>query len=482
MTSTTQRRTYGGWRRSRSIGLGSMDTRQTIMVTGAIFVPVLAAFFVGMKAGLLVAIPGALAVILAMVRRNGVLVMDMVAARVRWQLADLRQQTLYQGQVFAELPEVLDLPGVLAPTKLLAVEEPGRASGPVGVVWNQRTGLMSVTLLLSPAGALLADHETVQRQVAYWGLLLAGLANDPAIVHMAVTIELLPESGSQLADHVAHRMDPKAPDLARRVLSQMVNAAPQGSAQVHARLTLTVDPRHGASKPRSVAEAAAEAIRALGGLPVTPAGADILRRATAADLIRIVRRAYDPSAGTFSTAEWDKLTWADAGPVTADDRLDHYRHDGAYSISWALLEAPRQQVPHDVLLRLLSPGRYPRRVTLVYRTLSRDQAGALLERESNAAAAREEYRRRTKRDPTQREKADAERAITAARQEARGSGLTQFSLYVTATVTDPEDLAQARREVEQAAGSSLLKLRVAYGGQAACFATGLPCGINPVDA
>lgn len=53
---------------------------------------------------------------------------------------------------------------------------------------------------------------------------------------------------------------------------------------------------------------------------------------------------------------------------------------------------------------------------------------------------------------------------------------------MTATVTDPEDLVQARGEVEQAAGSSLLKLRVAYGGQAACFATGLPCGINPVDA
>jgi hypothetical protein len=277
-------------------------------------------------------------------------------------------------------------------------------------------------------------------------------------------------------------MDPEAPDLARRVLSQMVGAAPKGSAQVHARLTLTVDPRHGASKPRSVAEAAAEAIRALGGLPVTAAGADVLRRATAADLIRIVRRAYDPSAGTFTSAEWDKLTWADAGPVTAEDRLEHYRHDGTYSICWALLEAPRQQVPHDVLLRLLSPGRYQRRVTLVYRTLSRDQAGALLERESNAAAAREEYRRRTKRDPTQREKADAERAVTAARQEARGSGLTQFSLYVTATVTDPDELAPARREVEQAAGSSLLKLRVAYGGQAACFATGLPCGINPVDA
>lgn len=484
MIDTTQQpRSYGGWRRSRSIGLGSMDTRQTVMVTSAIFIPIAVVFFVGRNAGLIAAVPGAFVAVLAMLQRNGVLVMDMLTARLRWQLADLRNETLYQAQVFAELPEVLDLPGVLAPTKLLAVEEPGRATDPVGVVWNQRTGLMSVTLLLSPAGALLADHETVQRQVAHWGQLLAGLANDPAIVHMTVTIELLPESGTQLADHVVDRMDSQAPDLARRVLGQVVASAPHGSAQVHARLTVTVDPRRGANKPRSVAEAAAETIRVLGGLPVAAAGADVLRRATPGDLIRIVRLAYDPDASASRAEDWEDLTWADAAPSgTAYDWLGHYRHGKSFSINWALLEAPRQQVPHDVLLRLLSPGRYPRRITLAYRTLSRDEAGALLEREANAAAAREEYRRRTKRDPTQREKADAERAITAARQEARGAGLVQFSLYVTATVTDLDDLAQARREVEQAAGSSLLKLRVANGGQAACFATGMPCGINPIVA
>ena len=78
--------------------------------------------------------------------------------------------------------------------------------------------------------------------------------------------------------------------------------------------------------------------------------------------------------------------------------------------------------------------------------------------------------------------ADRARAIRAARQEARGAGLVQFTLHVTTTVTDPADLEEAKSEVERAAGDSRLKLRVARGGQAAAFAAGLPVGVFPPDA
>lgn len=470
---------YGDWRMSRSIGLGGMDTRQTVMVVASVMVPLLTFSVAGAVPGLVMAVPALVVLALAVTRRGGVLVMDLAIARVRWQRAHWRGETSFRGQVFAELPKAWDLPGVLAPCTLVAVEEPGRS--PIGVVWNQATGLMSATMLLSPAGALLNDLSTINSQVSAWGNLLASLADDETIRHAAVTIELVPEAGTRLADHVAGRADPDAPQLAKDVLDQLVAAAPRGASQVRARLTLTCDPAAAGGKPRSAAASAAEVARILGSLSISSAGADVLRRATPADLVRIVRTAFDPAAEAAPATAWD-LDWADAGPVTAEDRLDRYEHDGAHSVSYVLLAAPRQRVAHDVLFPLCKPGKFPRRVTIAYRTLSRDEAGLVLEREANVAAAREYARKKSRRDPTARENADRDRALRAARQEARGAGLVQFAVYVTTTCGDPAELDDARREVERAAGDSKLKLRVARGGQAAAFAAGLPVGIFPPDA
>jgi hypothetical protein len=476
--SVSAPRSYGGWRRSHSIGIGSLDTRQSIMLMAAIMIPLLSGMILGISFAVYLLAPAAIAAALAVARRDGVLVMDILRAWTAWRWAEWRTHTIYLGQVFQPVPHHWDMPGVLAPTRLLDVAEPGRDR--VGVCWNQRTGHMSATVLLSPAGALLADADTIDRQVAGWGQLLAGLADDQTIQHAAVTVELVPEPGTQLADHVNRRIDPLAPELARQVMHDMVCLAPRASAKVLARLTLTCDPSVGATRARTVPQAVAELLRSLGGLSVSAAGAEILRRASATDLIRIVRTAYDPASEAI-TDGWHMLRWGDAGPMHARDGFEVYRHDGVYSMSWVLLEAPRQRISHDVLLPLLSPGRFRRRLTLTYRTLPRDVAAGVLERELTAAAAREEYRRRTKRDPRARDRADADRAARAAAEEAHGAGLVLWTVYVTVTVADRAELAQARREIEQAAGHARLKLRLAYGGQAAAFAAGLPCGVYPGD-
>ena len=472
-TARLEQRSYGGWRVSRSVGIGSLDTRQSVMALGGVLAPIVAAFLGGLIPALVAAVPGLVLVVLAVLRRDGVLVLDLAAARIRWQIASWRGQTLYRGQILAAYPQVLDLPGVLAPTRLLEAKEPGR-SGRVGIVWNQASGEMSATLLLSPAGALLADSATINRQVDAWGQLLASLADDPQIRHAAVTIELVPEAGTQLDHHVTGRLSPDAPELAATVMRQVVRAAPQASSRVSARMTLTLAP-----EAKTVADAAALVMRSLAGISTSAAGAELVRRATATDLIRIVRCAFDPEVAVAPAEEFATLSWPEAGPVAAEEDYESYAHDGSVSQSWALLEAPRQRVGHAVLLPLLSPGRYARRVTLAYRTLSREEAGALLEREINAATARAEYRRRTKRDTTARDRADAERAARAAAEEAQGAGLVQFGLYVTATCSHIDQLPPMRREVEQAAGQARLRLRLARGGQAGLFAAGLPCGIFP---
>ncbi|WP_433259738.1 SCO6880 family protein (plasmid) [Streptosporangium sp. CA-135522] len=478
MTSTSQPRTYGGWRAARSAGIGPLDGRQTIVVFTAILVPIFIGFIGGI--GLTVyLLPVTMVVgVLAIARRDGVLIVDSARAWARWRWAEWRTHTTYTASVFTPVGRPWHLPGVLAATRLLDVDDPGR--GRTAVVWNQRTGQMSATLMLSPAGALLADTDDVNRRVAGWGALLAGLADDATIRHAAVTVELVPEPGTQLADHVHERLDPASPTLARAVMGELVATAPRTSAQVRTRLTVTCDPSVGAATSRQVPDAIAELLRTLGGLALSAAGAEIMTRASASDMIRLVHTAYDPASEAVSEG-WSDLRWHEAGPIHAREGYEVYRHDGGYSVSWVLQELPRQQVTHDVLLRLLSPGRHRRRVTLAYRTLPREVAARLLEREVNAAATREELARRSRRNATARDRADATRAARAAAEEAAGAGLVQVSLYVTVTCSGRSQLAEACREVEQAAGHSRLRLRRAYGGQAAAFAVGLGCGVYPGD-
>jgi hypothetical protein len=47
---------------------------------------------------------------------------------------------------------------------------------------------------------------------------------------------------------------------------------------------------------------------------------------------------------------------------------------------------------------------------------------------------------RTRRDETPRDRDDRDRAVQSAREEAEGAGVGRFTLYVTTTVTEPDQL------------------------------------------
>jgi hypothetical protein len=206
----------------------------------------------------------------------------------------------------------------------------------------------------------------------------------------------------------------------------------------------------------------------------------VLGRATTQDFAAVVRRAYDPAARPLlARAGTDPGDWADAGPTGAVEAWDRYRHDQAVSVSWAWHEAPRQQVTHDVLARLCSPGRHPRRIAWLWTPYPAGQAARIVEHQRNLVAFRQHYARAKGRDETARDLEDRQRATRAAAEEAAGAGVGRLNLFVTTTVTDPADLPAAIAEVEAAADASRLRLRRLYAGQAAGFATTLPCGVMP---
>jgi hypothetical protein len=268
------------------------------------------------------------------------------------------------------------------------------------------------------------------------------------------------------------------------MLDQLAAASPAAAADVTTRVSVTFDPARSPTRPRGSDEAIAEISRTLPGLidSLGACGLTVLGRATATDLISTVRGAFDPTARDVADVfgkDPQLLDWDSAGPVAAQEHYDHYQHDGGYSVSWAWHEAPRQHVHADVLARLLAPGPYRKRVSLIYRPHSAGEAARIVEREVNAAQFREALRAAQRRDPNARDRADAERAAAAAREEATGAGVGLVSLFVTVTVTDQQDLSRAVAEVESRAETAKIRLRRLYASQAAGFATTLPCGICP---
>jgi hypothetical protein len=343
---------------------------------------------------------------------------------------------------------------------------------------------MTAVLRCAAASTWLADPDDADTWVANWGQWLAGLGYQPMIRQAAVIVDTAPDPGSRLSDYMSRRIAPHGPPAAQRILRELVAASPTAAADVHTWVTITFTPAASPSRPRTPDEAVAQIAQALPGLTQSLAGCGVavLGYAGAADLAAAVRGAYDPPA----RATLDRLPhggpplhWTEAGPVAAREQWDRYRHDGATSVSWAWHEAPRQQVPHHVLARLFNPGRYPKRVAWLWTPYSAGEAARIVENQRNVVAFRQQYARVKGRDETARDVEDRQRAARAAEEEASGAGVGLLNLFVTTTVLDETDLPRAVADVEAAADASKLRLRRLYAGQAAGFATTLPCGVMP---
>ena len=480
-----QVRSYGGWRRSRSVGLLGLGTTGTLILLGCFAVLLLAAAF-SLKTLLYIGPPALVAGAASLIRVGGIPLAQLAIQRARWHHGTRAGHTTYRAEVVVRHTGVLQLPGTLATTELLSAED-GYGSR-YGLVRDRRTGYLTATLRVVPTSTWLADTGDADGWVANWGAWLASLGYLPTVRWVSVTVDTAPDPGSTLTGQVAAAIDPAAPPAAIAIMDQVVAAAPAAAADVATRVSVTFNPAASPTAPRNPAEAIIETGQTLAGLEsaLGSCGVTVLGRARAADIAGIVRIAFDPAvrgqisrllADGLSRRLEQELDWASAGPVGAVETWDTYRHDSGTSVSYAWRQAPRQNVRADVLARLLSPGPWPKRVSLQYRPLPASAAAATLDSEVRAADFRREYSRRTRRDQTARDAHDHARARQAADEEARGAGVSLLGLYVTVTVTDPADLSRATADTEACAESSKIRLQRLYRSQAAAFTATLPCGI-----
>lgn len=481
-------RTYGGWRKARGMGLFGLGPGGTVAILAALTIAIITLSV--SAASMLVVGPVCAAVVTAtLVQWDGVTLGQALQQRLRWLFGHRR--TTWRGGMMATGPHAWQLPGVLAPTELLHVDD-GRGGG-YGVIYHRRLRTMTITWRCAAQSTWLADQEQAAAWVGNWGSWLAGLGHQQMVRHVAVTVETAPDTGSRLADHVAARLAPAGPPAARRILAQLVEASPRAAADVATWVSVTLHPFSSPARPRTVQAALAEVDRIVPGLAdgLAGSGVTVLGLATCAELAAIVRGAFDPGSraelALLTAAHGDQaeglLGWDNAAPVAAQEFPDRYEHDGALSVSWAWHEAPRQPVHHDVLSRLVSPGQHSKRVTLLYRPLPAAVAARTVEEQVNAAQFRAQYRRARKLDPRARDLTDQEQAAQAAREEALGAGVGKVCLFVTVTVDNTDDAADqlgtAVADVEARAETGKIRLRRLWHSQAAGFAQTLPCGLSP---
>ncbi|HSA51313.1 MAG TPA: SCO6880 family protein, partial [Yinghuangia sp.] len=373
------------------------------------------------------------------------------------------------------------LPGLAAASTLYEAHDAwGR---PFAMVTIPRTNHHTVVLTSNADGASLVDSDQIDTWVAYWGHWLSQLAHEPRLVAASVTVEATPDTGERLRREVFDNIAPDAPELSKSVLNEVVDAYPVGSAQLITRIALTYTGAGGAAVGgrKSVEDMALDLGTRLPGLAagLQMTGAGPARPLTGEEMAEAIRVAYDPSVAALldqaRTSGGSNLTWDDAGPIAHQENWDHYRHDGAFSITWSMSEAPRGEVQSNILSRLVSP--HPdivrKRVTLLYRPHDAATAAGLVERDRKDAL----FKAQQKKVIQARDNAAIAASDQSAREEAAGAGLVRFGLLATATVLDKEDLTIAAAAMDNLSAASRLRLRRVYGSQASAFAAALPLGL-----
>ncbi|MCX5068206.1 hypothetical protein OOJ91_20405 [Micromonospora lupini] len=476
----SQQRAYGNWRRGVSAGLFGLGTIGTLIMFGLALLTVLM-LAVSLVAALLTALCGAAVLVPLAIRVNGRTGLQVMAARFAWWRGRSRRQHLYLSGVASKVTQTHQLPGILARSQIYEVET-GR-SGRIGVVVIPQSRHYTVTLRCYPEGMDLVDQSAIDARVAHLAAWLSNLSREPGLVQAAVTVESTPDPGTRLATEVNDTMSPQAPELARQVLQEVVRSYPAGSATVETRvsLTYTLPPnRRQLSHEDMCREVAARLPNLHSGL--SAAGGGGVRPMMPRSLVRAVRAAYDPgtSIELSRTPDLD-LTWENAGPVSARESWDHYRHDSGVSRTWGMVEAPRGVTFANTFARLTDPDPQllRKRVSLIYRPYSPAESAKLVESDKRDAR----FNATKKSQATARDLADLSAAEQAAQEEASGAGVVRFTVLVTATVSSVEQLDEATRIIDSRAAEARLMLRPMYGAQAATFAATLPTGVVlPVHA
>lgn len=482
-TTAPEPRTYGGWRLPKSPGIMGFDLLSSVVLLGACIVCIFTLLLGGFLA--MIAIAALCAMVLAVLvtkdrhHRSG---LKRIANRVSWQQARFNGSQHYRsGPLGKSRWGTYQLPGLLANTKL---HEYSDAWGQLFAILELPTkGHYSITFKVEPEGSSLVDHEQQDQWVGRYAAVLKRLGDEPGLIAAQITVETAPDTGARLRRHVQRRIDADAPEVAKAMLRDVMETYPAGAASVKVWIAFTFNSMvHG--KRLKVDEFADEIKPRLRhvGEQFHGTGVGRARALNAQQLCELVRSAYNPSvAADLDEANLSgqpiPLRWHDVGPAGAEAYWDAYAHDDALSMTWAMSIAPRGVVYHSILQKLLEPNRHVarKRVTMLYRVLDPATSARTVDADVRSAITAATATKRPRATHTQ----ELRLATQTAEEEARGAGLIDYALMVTATVDGNDAAARkvAQVTVENLGATARLMLRPLTGSQDAAFVGALPLGV-----
>lgn len=482
-TTPRRARTYGNWRRPTSPGLLGLGTAGTAGLIVGLLVTVLLIFLTDLlTAGVFALVLAAIVLVLRTKDVHRRSIAQRINGRLAWWSAKSSGSHLYRSGPLGRVPwGTFQLPGILAPTTLTEHEDGyGRR---FGLLYTPKAETYTVVIGTEPSGAMLVDQDQVDVWVADWGHFLRNLSDEPGLECASVTVETAPDTGLRLRREVESRIDPAAPEFSRELLREVVERYPAGSHTVKAYLALTFGARGSTGRRRTPDETARDLASRLPGLTsdLQATGAGAAWPLSAQDLCEVVRIAFDPPAAALidearAAGSMAVQGWGDVGPTAAEASWTEYRHDGAWSRTYAMTEAPRGYVHSAILARLLAPHREiaRKRVTLLYEPIDAGRAARIVEDDQRDAR----YQATSSRTTAARDEYSLRAANATAAEEAAGAGLVNFAVLVTATVTDPDRRRDAAAAVDNLANTARLRLRLLHGSQDSAFAAALPLGLN----
>ncbi|MFJ4787345.1 SCO6880 family protein [Streptomyces sp. NPDC088794] len=481
-TEAVSHPTYGNWRRPRRAGLGPLGLLGTFVIFGGLVATLLASL-ISLYAAIIVFVPVVLFLIpLAIRTQDGRNVYQLFALRVGWWRRKAAGAHLYvSGPLSARPGGRFRPPGLL--NKVTASEGRDAYDRPFGILHHPQRDLYTIVLGCDPDGGSLIDPDQVDVWVALWGEWLARLSHEPGLKGATVIVETAPDPGTRLAHEVLPRIHPNAPAAARAVMEEVVDRYPSASSEMHTYVTLTYGNPAGQKRRKEdvMTELAIRIPGLLSGL--VAAGGGAAYPLSAERIAEVVRVAYDPAvaADVLNARALEGgtgLEWDDAGPAAAVETVNAYQHDSGVSRTWMLTLAPRGTVRSSVLRGMLeaAPGTRRKRVALVYRAIDPATSARIVEADRRSA----QFMATSGKGMVQARAASEVRAAEqTAAEEASGAGLVEFSLMLTVTVDNLEELADASVTVRNLTAASRVLMRPADRMQAAAFSCTLPAGILP---
>jgi len=506
MTAPGDNRTYSGWQREKGGAFFGFDGTQTVFLAAAA-VAVLAPLVTHSWLALAVAAPvaGVLAAA-ALLRIEGKVPAQWIrtyaaSRRVRWSGAhrfrsNPRYQTMTDNGQLSETGDPADaweLPGVLAPLRLLAAQD--GTGGMLAVVHHRVNNTYTAVARVTHSGlALLADDQAQQRIQGWASWLAQACADDGAICRIGTYHAAEPGEADELAAWAEAHVRDDAPPGAVELVDSILAADRRKVAEHTSYLSISLSASRARREVRNAggrdAGACAVLTRRLPVLAASVLGAGVVVEQWLGprQLAGVIRSSFAPhsrhelGARTVAArkAGWEGaapgIPPALAGPTWAETSWGIYEHDDSWSVV-AEIEWPRSPRDASMLAGLLAASAKGRRhVAVLYEPIGPRAAERHLQIDKTRRDVAIRLRQRTGQIAPESEQRGLAVATAQDVELAAGHGLLRFAGYAAVTVTERALLEEAWDELCADAGAAGLVLRRCSGWVDTAFA----CATVPV--